>query len=62
MLDGEDGTDSGEAEVVARALLKRAASDAEPMLLVKAAEMLLRHRPWDRGRLVVGEAAPSVDR
>lgn len=42
MLGATGEGDGGEAEVVARALLKRAATDDEPMLLIKAAEMLLR--------------------
>ena len=45
MRGGEPDVVGGEAEVVARALLKRAATDAEPMLLINAAEMLLRVRP-----------------
>ena len=43
MLDAKDDGDTGEAEGVARALLKRAASDPEPMVSIKAAERLL-HR------------------
>lgn len=35
---------AGKAEAVARALLRRAATDPEPMLLVKAAELLLPRR------------------
>jgi hypothetical protein len=42
MLGAKGEGDSGEAEGVARALQKRAASDPKPMLLIKAAEMLLR--------------------
>ena len=42
MLGGKADVVGGETEVVARALLKRAATDPEPMLLIKAAEMLLR--------------------
>lgn len=41
MLGHDDGRDSGAAETVARALLQRAATDPEPMVLLKAAELLL---------------------
>lgn len=44
MLGGEGEVMNGEAEVVARALLKWAATDDEPMLLIKAAELLLLRR------------------
>jgi len=43
-FNGEGRGDSGEAEAIARALLKRAVTDDEPMLLIKAAELLLRGR------------------
>ena len=53
MLAHEDGRDSGDAETVARALLRRAATDPEPMLLLKAAEMLLQGRGGGSGYPVI---------